>query len=38
MAYEVIARKWRPQTFDEVVGQEAITRTLRNAVANERLG
>jgi DNA polymerase III subunit gamma/tau len=37
MAYEVIARKWRPQTFDEVVGQEAITQTLRNAVAQERL-
>src|SRR4051812_19842489 len=37
MAYEVIARKWRPQTFDEVVGQEAITRTLRNAVEHERL-
>jgi DNA polymerase-3 subunit gamma/tau len=37
MAYEVIARKWRPQTFGEVVGQEAITRTLRNAVEQERL-
>ncbi len=37
MAYEVIARKWRPQTFDEVVGQEAITQTLRNAVELERL-
>jgi DNA polymerase-3 subunit gamma/tau len=37
MAYEVIARKWRPQSFDEVVGQEAITRTLRNAVEQERL-
>ena len=37
MAYEVIARKWRPQTFEEVVGQEAITRTLRNAVAQERV-
>jgi DNA polymerase-3 subunit gamma/tau len=37
MTYQVIARKWRPQTFDEVVGQEAITRTLRNAVEQERL-
>jgi len=37
MAYEVIARKWRPQIFDEIVGQEAITRTLRNAVEQERL-
>jgi DNA polymerase III subunit gamma/tau len=37
MSYQVIARKWRPQTFEEVTGQEAITRTLRNAVENERL-
>ena len=37
MSYQVIARKWRPQTFDEVTGQEPITRTLRNAVEHERL-
>ena len=37
MSYQVIARKWRPQTFEEVTGQEAITRTLRNAVETERL-
>jgi DNA polymerase-3 subunit gamma/tau len=37
MAYEVIARKWRPQTFDEVVGQEAITQTLRNAIEQGRI-
>jgi DNA polymerase-3 subunit gamma/tau len=37
MAYQVIARKWRPQTFEEVTGQEAITRTLRNAVEHDRL-
>ena len=37
MTYTVIARKWRPQTFEEVTGQEAITRTLRNAVEFERL-
>jgi DNA polymerase III subunit gamma/tau len=37
MSYQVIARKWRPQTFDEVTGQEQITRTLRNAVEHERL-
>lgn len=37
MAYQVIARKWRPQTFEEVTGQEAITRTLRNAIEHERL-
>jgi DNA polymerase III subunit gamma/tau len=37
MSYQVIARKWRPQTFEEVTGQEQITRTLRNAVEHERL-
>jgi DNA polymerase-3 subunit gamma/tau len=37
MTYQVIARKWRPQTFDEVTGQEAITRTLRNAIEHQRL-
>ncbi len=37
MSYQVIARKWRPQTFDEVTGQEPITRTLRNAIEHERL-
>lgn len=37
MSYQVIARKWRPQTFDEVTGQEPITRTLRNAIENQRL-
>ncbi|MDQ5838693.1 MAG: DNA polymerase III subunit gamma/tau, partial [Acidobacteriota bacterium] len=37
MAYQVIARKWRPQTFEEVTGQEHITRTLKNAVEHERL-
>ncbi|MCS6804213.1 MAG: DNA polymerase III subunit gamma/tau [Acidobacteriota bacterium] len=37
MGYQVIARKWRPQTFEDVVGQEPITRTLYNAVADQRL-
>ena len=37
MTYQVIARKWRPQSFDEVTGQEAITRTLRNAIEHQRL-
>src|SRR3982750_4004831 len=37
MSYQVIARKWRPQTFDEVTGQEHITQTLRNALAHDRL-
>lgn len=34
---QVLYRKWRPQTFAEVVGQEAVTRTLRNSVASGRL-
>src|SRR5688572_20292596 len=37
MTYQVIARKWRPQSFDEVTGQEPITRTLRNAIEHDRL-
>ena len=35
--YLVFARKWRPQTFEDVVGQEHITRTLQNAIAAERI-
>ncbi len=37
MSYQVIARKWRPQTFEEVTGQEVITQTLRNALEYDRL-
>src|SRR5438552_1744881 len=37
MAYQVLARKWRPQRFDDVVGQQAVTRTLRNALTSDRL-
>ena len=37
MSYQVIARKWRPQKFDDVVGQQAVTRTLGNALASGRL-
>src|ERR1043166_2624066 len=37
MSYQVIARKWRPQQFDEIVGQQAVTRTLRNAIGSGRL-
>src|SRR5437660_4660792 len=37
LSYQVLARKWRPQTFDAVVGQDAITRTLRNALASARI-
>ena len=37
MSYLVLARKWRPQTFAEVVGQEHVTRTLRNAITSGRV-
>ena len=38
MAYQVLARKWRPQKFSEVVGQEHISRTLKNAIVQNRIG
>ena len=37
MSYLVLARRWRPQRFDEVVGQRAVTQTLKNAIAMERI-
>lgn len=37
MSYEVIARKWRPQSFNEIVGQSHITQTLTNSLRNDRL-
>ncbi|MFP5212168.1 MAG: DNA polymerase III subunit gamma/tau [Acidobacteriota bacterium] len=37
MSYLVIARKWRPQTFEEVVGQPHVTRTLQNGVRTKRI-
>ncbi|WP_051185020.1 DNA polymerase III subunit gamma/tau [Desulfatiglans anilini] len=37
MSYEVLARKWRPQIFQEVVGQEHVTQTLMNAIVTGRL-
>ncbi len=37
MAYLVLARKYRPQTFDDVVGQEHVTRTLKNAISGNRV-
>lgn len=37
MNYEVFARKYRPQTFDDLVGQTHVSRTLKNAVAQNRL-
>jgi DNA polymerase-3 subunit gamma/tau len=37
VSYEVFARKYRPQTFDDIVGQTHVTRTLKNAVEQNRL-
>jgi len=37
MSYQVLARKWRPQNFDQVVGQESVTKTLQNAIKSERI-
>jgi DNA polymerase-3 subunit gamma/tau len=37
LTYQVLARKWRPQVFDAVVGQDPVTRTLRNALASGRV-
>ena len=37
MSYLVLARKWRPQTFAAVIGQEHVTRTLRNAISSNRV-
>ncbi len=37
MTYQVLARKWRPQTFEDVVGQEHITDVLKNSIANGRI-
>jgi DNA polymerase-3 subunit gamma/tau len=36
-SYQVIARKWRPQTFDDVVGQDHVVRTLKNAITRNRI-
>jgi len=38
MSYLVLARKYRPGAFSEVVGQEHVTRTLKNAIRSDRLG
>src|ERR1700688_1613392 len=37
MSYQVLARKYRPQKFSEVIGQEHVTRTLKNAIEHERI-
>jgi DNA polymerase III subunit gamma/tau len=36
MSYQVLARKYRPQNFSEVIGQEHVTQTLKNAIAQGR--
>jgi DNA polymerase-3 subunit gamma/tau len=38
MTYKVMARKWRPQTFEQVIAQEHATRTLQNAIGSGRIG
>ena len=38
VSYLAIARKYRPATFDEIVGQDHVTRTLKNAIARDRKG
>ncbi len=37
MSYLVLARKWRPQTFEQILGQDSITRTLKNAIVKKRM-
>ena len=37
MSYKALYLKYRPQTFDEVAGQSVIVRTLKNALANDKL-
>jgi len=37
MSYQVLARKWRPQRFEDVAGQDHVTTTLRNAIAQQRI-
>ncbi|MBU3664957.1 MAG: DNA polymerase III subunit gamma/tau [Chthoniobacterales bacterium] len=37
MSYQVFARKYRPQVFEEVLGQDSVVRTLRNAIKSDRL-
>jgi DNA polymerase III subunit gamma/tau len=37
VSYKVLARKWRPQRFEDVIGQKAVTQTLRNAIGARRI-
>jgi len=38
MAYQVLARKWRPKKFQDVIGQEHVTKSLQNAIAKNKIG
>ena len=38
MSYEVLAQRWRPQSFSDVVGQEHVTTTLKNQILSQRVG
>ena len=37
MSYLVLARKWRPQQFDDIVAQDHVSKTLSNAIGNNRI-
>ena len=37
MAYEVLARKWRPRQFSDVIGQDHVIQTLKNAIKTKRV-
>jgi len=37
MSYQALARRWRPQRFEDVVGQPGVTQTLRNAIVSDRI-
>jgi DNA polymerase-3 subunit gamma/tau len=37
MSYIVLARKWRPQGFDDLIGQDTVVKTLKNALSNEKI-
>lgn len=37
MSYIVLARKWRPQNFDDLIGQETVVRTIKNAISSEKI-
>ncbi|MBF0430309.1 MAG: DNA polymerase III subunit gamma/tau [Fibrobacteria bacterium] len=38
MAYTVLARKWRPENFEDLVGQGHVTQTLKNAISSGKIG